>query len=87
MIKHKAIKKEVFYDKHFTTIQYEYRKHTYDVTYPNGINVCCTPAYIQHRDAQEKIDKLIDNPVNKPDHEIIPVLDQLDEIWDLWETL
>ena len=58
----KAKKIATFRDKWFTTIEYEYRGHRYDVEYPNGNQVCCTPAHIQHRDEQEKIDKMIDNP-------------------------
>lgn len=50
----KVIKKEVFKDKYFTAIVYEYRGCTYEVTYANGWQVCCTPAWVQHRDEQAK---------------------------------
>lgn len=79
MIKPK--KKEVFYDKHFTTIVYEYRGMTYEVNYANGTSVCVTPAYIQHRDEQAKIDKLIDDPIKETEKEPI----NLDDIWELME--
>lgn len=78
---YKAIKKEVFRDKYFTQIVYEYRGCTYEVEYTNGINVCCTPAHIQHKDAQEKIDEMLDNP--KPIAEQEPIEQQMSEIWDM----
>ena len=74
-------KKAVFRDKHFTTIVYEYRGREYEVTYPNGWMVCCTPAWVQHRDGQEKIDKLLDNP--NPTTETEPMDKQLEEIWEM----
>lgn len=77
----KAEKIETYKDKWFTTIVYLYRGKTYEVTYPNGSSVCCTPAYIQHRDEQEKIDKLLDNPTEKK--EDIPFWDQFVECYDL----
>lgn len=57
----KPKKKAVYRDKYFTHIEYEYRGHTYEVEYANGINICCTPAYIQHREAQADIDKAIES--------------------------
>lgn len=75
----KPIKKEVFYDKHFTTIVYEYRGMEYEVTYANGTSVCASPAYIQHRDEQAKIDKLLDDPI--PEKEQEPI--NLDDIWTM----
>ena len=79
----KAIKKEVFKDKYFTAIVYEYRGCTYEVTYANGWQVCCTPAWIQHRDAQAEIDKMIDNPtpVKAVEHKSFD--EQMDEIWEM----
>lgn len=61
----RAKKIETYYDKYFTTIVYEYRGCRYEVTYANGWNVCCTPAWVQHRDEQEKIDRMLDQPVIK----------------------
>lgn len=75
----KAKKLETYYDKYYTTIVYEYRGHNYEVTYGNGSGVCCTPAWIQHRDEQEKIDRIIDNP--EPQKETEPI--NLDEIWEV----
>jgi hypothetical protein len=74
----KAKKIETFRDKWFTTVVYEYRGEQYEVTYANGSQVCCTPAWVQHRDAQEKIDDMLDNPKTEPDGEI-----NLDEIWEI----
>lgn len=42
-------------------------------------NYCCSPAWVQHRDAQEKIDQELDN--HKDKGEAKPV--DLDEIWNL----
>lgn len=77
----KAKKTAIYRDKYFTTIEYEYRNHYYEVTYPNGHSICCTPAHIQHRDAQDKIDNLINNL--KPEKEQQPFQEQLDEIWSM----
>lgn len=89
MAKAKAKKVETYRDKYFTTIVYEYRGCTYEVTYANGWNVCCSPAWIQHRDEQEKIDNELDNP--KPEtgisaisgEPIKPIQEQMDEIWKM----
>lgn len=80
----KAIKKEAYYDKWFTTIVYEYRGCTYEVTYANGWQVCCTPAWVQHRDEQAKIDDMLDNPkppMSAKEHK--PIDQQMDEIWEM----
>lgn len=78
----KAKKVETYRDKYFTTIVYEYRGMQYEVAYANGWQVCCTPAWIQHRDEQAKIDEMLDNP--KPVEEDPQTIEeQLDEIWDL----
>lgn len=83
MAQAKARKVETYRDKYFTTIVYEYRGYKYEVTYANGWQVCCSPAWVQHRDAQADIDKMLDNP--KPitiiDHK--PIEEQMDEIWEM----
>ena len=79
----KAKKVDTYREKYFTTIVYEYRGLLYEVTYPNGHQFCCTPAWIQHRDGQEKIDKILDNPVQVPEKDTKPFTDQLDEIWNM----
>lgn len=79
----KAKKIETYRDKHFTTIVYEYRGRKYEVTYPNGWQVCCTPAWIQHRDEQEKIDDMIDNPKPEPIADGRTIAEKMDEIWEL----
>ena len=61
-MKHKAKAIEKYYGKYFTEIVYEYRGNKYEVEYANGQGICVTPAWIQHRDAQEEIDKFLDNP-------------------------
>jgi len=79
----KAKKLETYRDKYFTTIVYEYRGCEYEVTYANGWQVCCTPAWVQHRDEQEKIDKMLDNLVQVPEKETKSFTDQMDEIWNM----
>lgn len=51
------------YGKYSSTVTYEYRGRQYDVEYSNCWTYCTTPAHIQHKDAQEKIDNALDNPV------------------------
>ena len=48
------------YNTYSTIIEYTYRDYKYEVEYPNSITYCCTEPYIQHRDAQERIDKMIE---------------------------
>ena len=84
-MKAKAVKKEVFRDKYFTTIVYEYRGCTYEVTYANGWQVCCSPAWIQHRDAQAEIDEMLDNPKPAMPVEHKSIEEQMDEIWKMME--
>ena len=79
----KAIKKEVYRDKYFTQIVYEYRGCTYEVEYANGWQVCCTPAWVQHRDKQAEIDKMLDNPAPAVEKETKPIAEQMDEIWEM----
>ena len=81
-MKYKPVKKEVYRDTYFTTIVYEYRGHTYEVTYANSNQCACTPARIQHRYEQEKIDNMIDNPrhITQDDQTFD---EQLDEIWEM----
>lgn len=75
-----AKKIETFRDKYFTTIVYEYRGYQYEVEYANGHQICCSPAWIQHRDRQAKIDEMLDNP--KPIENNTEAID-LDEIWSM----
>ena len=79
----KAKKVESYRDKYFTTVTYEYRGCQYDVTYANGWTVCCTPAWIQHRDEQAKIDDMLDNPKPVSDKPVQSIHEQLDEIWEM----
>jgi hypothetical protein len=74
-----ARKIETFRDKYFTTIVYEYRGCRYEVEYANGHQICCSPAWVQHRDEQEKIDKMLSNPKTETKAEQI----DLDEIWEM----
>ena len=77
-----AKKIETYRDKWFTQVVYEYRGCRYEVEYPNGWQVCCSPAWVQHRDAQAKIDKELDSPKPEP-KERKPFEQQMDEIWEM----
>lgn len=89
MAKAKAKKIETFRDKYFTAIVYEYRGCRYEVTYANSWQVCCTPAWVQHRDEQAKIDKFLDNPYRKAGISEISgeplktAQECLDELWEM----
>ena len=78
---YKPKKVESFRDKYSSTVVYEYRGHTYEVTYSNCWTYCCTPAWIQHRDEQARIDAIIDNPKQEIEQEIKSF--DLDEIWEM----
>lgn len=78
-----AKKIETFRDKYFTTIIYEYRGSRYEVEYANGHQICCSPAWVQHRDAQAKIDEMIDNSKQIEVKEHKPFDEQMDEIWEM----
>lgn len=83
MAQAKAKKIESYRDKYFSTVVYEYRGCKYEVTYANGWQVCCTPARIQHRDEQAKIDDMIDNPKPLPKKSEKTIDEQMDEIWEM----
>lgn len=66
--------------------EFKYRGQTYTVTYSSGFSAFKqTPAYIQHREAQARIDEMLDNPkpIVKPMAEVEPFENQLDEIWEM----
>lgn len=48
------------YGKHSNTVTYEYRGKQYDVEYAKDYTYCVTPAKVQHKDAQARIDKIIE---------------------------
>lgn len=58
---------ETFYDKYFNIVVYEYRGCRYEVQYSKDWHCCCTPAWVQHRDAQAKIDEALDTPKTEGD--------------------
>lgn len=58
--------------KYSDVVQYKYRGKLYDVEYAKGMTYCCTAPGTQHRDAQEKIDRMIEseqrpNPIEYED--------------------
>ena len=66
--------------------EFEYRGEAYTVTYSSGFSAFKqTPAYIQHREAQARIDEMIDNSktVSEPVLELKSFDEQLDEIWEM----
>lgn len=68
--------------------EFEYRGQTYTVTYSSSFSAFKqTPAYIQHKDAQRRIDEMLDNPKPVLDNasEIKSFEEQLDEIWEMLE--
>lgn len=64
-MKHPVKKIDTAYGKYTNTVTYEYRGCQYEVEYSHCWTYCITPAHIQHRDAQAKIDKALDNPVQE----------------------
>ena len=78
-----AKKIEAYRDKYFNTVVYEYRGCKYEVTYANGWQICCTPAWVQHRDEQAKIDEMLDNPKPEPELSEKTFTEQMDEIWTI----
>ena len=81
MAQAKSKKIESYRDKYFSTVVYEYRGYKYEVTYANGWQICCSPAWIQHRDAQAEIDEMIDNPKPMPNPE--KTANNWNEIWEM----
>lgn len=79
----KAKKIETYYGKYSNIVVYEYRGCRYEVEYANDFSYCCSPAWIQHKDAQEKIDKAIDKP--KANSKAEPASIGLDYFFDLIE--
>ncbi len=61
----KAKKLFTMYGKHSNTVTYEYRGKQYDVEYANDYTYCVTPAKVQHKDAQERIDRIIEQESNE----------------------
>lgn len=59
--------KKVFtmYGKYSDIVTYEYRGKQYDVEYAKDWSYYVTPAYVQHRNAREKIDAELDTPKAK----------------------
>ena len=57
-----AKKVEVFRGKYSDTVVYLYRGKTYEVEYAKDWSYCCSPAWVQHRDGQARIDDELDHP-------------------------
>lgn len=87
MEQYKAKKVYTIGTPYYRESEFEYRGQTYTVTYSSGFSAFKqTPAYIQHREAQTRIDKMLDNPkpVSETASEIKPSFEeQLDEIWEI----
>lgn len=50
-------------NKFYHETEFEYRGHTYTVEYSSGYTTFAQkPAYLQHKENQERIDRLIENP-------------------------
>lgn len=61
----KAKKLFVMYGKYSNTVTYEYKGKQYNVEYAKDPTYCVTPAWVQHRDAQAKIDKMLNKVSNE----------------------
>ena len=48
------------YGKCSTDVEYEYRGVTYFVEYSNDDSYCCSPAWVQHKNEQARIDEEIE---------------------------
>ena len=59
-MKMKAKKLFTTYGKYSNIVTYEYRGKQYDVEFATDFSYCVTPAKVQHEDAQERIDKEIE---------------------------
>lgn len=70
----------VFRDKYYTQVEFEYRGNTYEVEYANSWLCCVAPAHIQHKDKQAAIDKAIDNPMENPGQDFSK---ELDKVWEM----
>ena len=59
------------YNRQYSTfVEYEYRGYKYEVEYANiNSSYCVTPANIQHKEAQEAIDEMI-NKKDEPKEEV-----------------
>lgn len=80
----KEVKKvQTFYDRYFTNIQFEYRGSKYEVEYPNSHRVVCTPAWVQHKLAQERIDKEIEDEKIERERPATPI--DFNKIWAMLE--
>lgn len=56
----KAKKVFTMYGKHSNTVTYEYRGKLYDVEYATDWTYCVSSPKIQHQNAQDRIDKMIE---------------------------
>ena len=65
MTQHKATKIRTYHDKNMDHVEYEYRGRKYEVTYAKAWTMSITPAKVQHRDAQARIDAEIEAEKNK----------------------
>ena len=66
--------------------EFEYRGQTYTVSYSSGYSAFKqVPPYIQHKEAQARIDDILDNTstVSEPLSELKSFDEQLDEIWEM----
>lgn len=69
----------VMHDKHMDIVEYEYRCIKYEVRYAKDWSMSLTSPSIQHQDAQERIDKMLDQ---KTETQAI----NMDEIWAMYEA-
>ena len=84
-----AKKLHTYYDKYSNTVEYEYRGHIYEVEYSHCESYLVSPAWVQHKNAQEKIDQMLDKPKTRAEISEIsgeplkPFEEELNEIWKM----
>ena len=83
-MKYKAKRLCTMGTQYYWESEFEYRGHHYTVTYSNSFSAFNqTPAHIQHREAQARIDEMLDNPKQEPPLKTKAFDEQLDEIWEM----
>lgn len=75
----------VIHDKHIDTVEYEYRGCTYEVRYAKDWTISITSPRIQHKDAQERIDQIIDGEEEEK-HCTENAQVGFDKLWDYIQT-
>lgn len=69
-------------NEYYRESEFEYRGHTYTVEYSSSYSAFKKkPAYLQHKENQERIDRLIENPIKVEEPKVATF--NIDEIFEL----